>query len=59
MIVCLCIGISEKEIEDAARNEKLADLYKKGMCQTCGSCREDIKNILEDLKQEWDDEYYR
>ena len=59
LIICLCLGISEKEIRDAAEQDTLADLYQKGMCQSCGSCREDVKNILEDIIEEDDDEYYR
>ena len=59
MIVCLCLGISEEEIRDAVARDTLARLYQKGMCQSCGSCREDVKNILEDLIQDDDDEYYR
>jgi len=59
LIICLCLGITEEDIRDAANREKLASLYQKGMCQACGSCREDVKNILEDLIQDDEDEYYR
>lgn len=59
MIVCICLGISEDQIRDAILNDSLANLYQKGMCQACGSCREDVKNILEELIQEDEDEYYR
>ena len=59
MIVCLCLGITEEVIRNAVDQDELAKLYQRGMCQSCGSCREDVKNILEDLIQDDDDEYYR
>jgi bacterioferritin-associated ferredoxin len=52
LIICLCLDISEEEIRDFAKRDDLAALYQKGMCQSCGSCREEVKNILEDLIQE-------
>ena len=58
MIICVCAGISESEIEDAAKNGEVAELYNRGMCQWCGSCREDVEKIVSDLIQDDDDEYY-
>jgi bacterioferritin-associated ferredoxin len=59
LIVCVCLGISEDQIKEAASKDMLAALYQMGMCQACGSCREEVKNILENLIQDDEDEYYR
>lgn len=58
MIICVCAGITESEIEVAAKCDKVADLYCRGMCQSCGSCREDVEKIVSDFIQDEDDEYY-
>tara|TARA_B100000131_G_scaffold242475_1_gene235022 strand:+ start:179 stop:340 length:162 start_codon:yes stop_codon:yes gene_type:complete len=53
------LGITEAEIKSAASKDDLARLYQKGMCQACGSCREEVKNILAEFIQDDEDEYYR
>ena len=54
-LVCLCANVTRQEIQAAAKKEKITDLYKKGMCQWCRSCREEIEEILEELIQDEND----
>lgn len=53
------MNISADEIKEAAESGTLNDLYEEGLCQYCGSCREDITNILKDLIQDTEEDYYR
>ena len=50
-LVCLCANVTRQEIQAAAKKETITDLYEKGMCQWCRSCREEIEEILEALIQ--------
>ena len=47
-LVCVCADITRQEIQEAARQDKMADLYEAGMCQWCQSCKEEIEEILEE-----------
>ena len=56
MIVCVCLGITKKEIEDAINDDRLTELYEMGLSQHCGSCRSEIADLLE---KEYEDGIYR
>lgn len=56
MIVCVCANISEDDIVEHAKLNRLAELYEQGMCGFCGSCRDDIEEILEDNLYNDDDD---
>ena len=47
-LICICADITRQQIQEAARQDNLADLYKSGMCQWCQSCKEEIEEILEE-----------
>ena len=51
MIICNCSGISDAEIREAIRENRIEDLYFEGMMQHCGSCREDIREIYEEYEE--------
>ena len=57
-LVCFCTGLTLLEIREAAEKEELHFLYDEGLSQYCGSCREDVKNILQDLIHKGNGEYY-
>lgn len=48
--ICLCIGLSEKDIIDAIDKYKITnfeDLQKITQCSTnCGTCEDAIRNLL-------------
>ena len=46
-LVCVCADITRQAIQEAARQDKMADLYEVGMCQWCQSCKAEIEEILE------------
>ena len=58
-LVCFCAGLTLIEIREAAEKEELHFLYDAGLSQHCGSCREDVKNIVKDFIHNDDSEYYR
>ena len=58
-LVCYCTGLTLGEIQSAAEKGELHFLYEEGMTQYCGSCAEDVKNILQSLIHNDEDEYYR
>ena len=35
-------------IQEAAREDRMKELYESGMCQWCQSCKEEIQEILEE-----------
>ena len=57
-LVCYCAGLTLGEIEAAAEKDELHFLYEEGLSQYCGSCREDVKNILQNLIHKDIDGYY-
>ena len=54
MIVCLCRGVSEREIVDATRNgaSSLDDISTScaGAGRDCGTCRPVIEDILAEAR---------
>ena len=49
MIVCLCEGITERDVEEAAHHgarslDRLARVTGAGTC--CGSCHSALRNVL-------------
>jgi bacterioferritin-associated ferredoxin len=55
-LVCRCVGVPSARIVDAARTEGCLDLAgiqeATGACTACGTCREEILEILADLRGE-------
>tara|TARA_B100000131_G_C17671136_1_gene432394 strand:- start:46 stop:246 length:201 start_codon:yes stop_codon:yes gene_type:complete len=51
MLVCLCAQIRLCEIEESIKHDTLADLYEMGMSQGCGSCRDEIFEIIKSSKE--------
>jgi len=57
MIVCICRGISEKDLKDATKVKAIHDLLlDKSQNMFCGLCTFDIKTILNqyDIEQNKD-----
>ena len=45
--ICFCASISLIEILNACKTDDLMELYALGMTQYCGSCREEVEEIIE------------
>jgi bacterioferritin-associated ferredoxin len=48
MYVCICMGVSDKEIRDRVKNgHTMADLIRDlHVGQGCGSCREELRELV-------------
>ena len=47
-LICVCADITREMIQEAAREDRMKELYESGMCQWCQSCKEEIQQILEE-----------
>jgi len=54
MYVCLCKGITQKDIQDAVENgASLSDIRKNmGVASECGSCAQYTKQLVKQTQQE-------
>ena len=60
MIVCVCLGVSDLEIENAIKTDTLAQLFqKKRPGSVCGSCMPEINEMIkfshsdEQIDEDW------
>lgn len=56
MIVCVCKTVTRDQIVEAFKSDTLHKLYEKGMSGICGACTVDVRDIVEDLQLEEDDD---
>ena len=54
-IICHCTSITKLDIKQAAKNEKLSELYSLGMASCCGSCRHEVIELIEECLEEDED----
>jgi bacterioferritin-associated ferredoxin len=53
MYVCICAGITQKEIEEiVTANTTLEHLQSQGICDDCCKCQSTIEDILEGICRE-------
>lgn len=47
-LVCLCAEVTRQQIQDHLEKNDLTSLYTHGMSQYCGSCRDEINEIIKE-----------
>jgi bacterioferritin-associated ferredoxin len=53
MYICICAGITEKELKQIVTSNITLDyIQEQGICDDCCKCKTDIERVIEEVCQE-------